>query len=536
MQVFFILLLFLLTSCAKNPATNNLDIVTLTEQQEYDLARASRKNLVKNSDIYKDENLQKYISDLTHKVYNEGERPEKDLIVYLLNSDEANAYALPGYIMVYRGIFPYLQDEAGLIGVLGHEAGHINARHMAQKQSNAFLISWFLNSINIHISKLSKEFIKEHALLHYSRANEYEADELAVRYLNKLEVPAENMMYLNKSMAIKENISLKMQNLNQNNKKQVFKVPEYKRTHPLSKKRIKAITDKTNKWFEFVKPYNQAKFYKMIDGVPYGYKGSSKKSEIITDSDVKDFISGKSGVYGFKNIAYFKSKKLKMVMPKDYQARIMSSDPIGYNYKKDIIVGLDQFSDDKNIYPIDIISEILGLDRKAKNKLKKQIQSQNNVDFINKNLKQGEQIYSYSFSPSIIDKLLGKNSSYYYFYIKELAQDESKASYMKHFRIITLYSNSKKSFDETMLNDILSIKDNVVELTKEQAGSIKPLAIKTKQLENSKSIDKLSSENIPYIYYKDEWFRLFNGIYDELQTGVEKGTWLKLIPNPNKNI
>lgn len=536
MQVFLVLLLFLLTSCAKNPATNNLDIITLTEQQEYDIARASRKSLLSNYAIYKDEALQKYIIDLANKVYDIGERPHKDLIVYLLNGDEANAYALPGYIMVYRGILPYLQDEAGLIGVIGHEAGHINARHMAQQQSNAFLISWFLNSVNVHISKLSKDFIKDQTFLNYSRQHEYEADSLAVKYLNKLEVPAENMMYVHKSFVLKENIIFKMANLNENNKKQVLKVPEYQRTHPLSKKRVKAIADKTNKWFEFTKPYNQAKFYKIIDGIPYGYKGTSSKSDLLSGEDVKDFMTGKNGVYGFKNTAYFKTKKLKMVMPRDYQARIMSNDPIGYNYKKDIIVGFEEFSDDKNIYPIDIISEILNLDHYSKNKLKKQIQSQNNIEFINKNLKQGEQIYSYSFSTSIIDKILGKNSAYYYFYIKELPKDDSKASYMKHFRIITLYSNSKKSFDETMLNDILSIKDNVVELTTEQARSIKPLAIKTKQLENSKSIEKLSSENIPYIYYKDEWFRLFNGIYDELQTDVEKGTWLKLIPNPNKNI
>ncbi len=514
-----------LASCAKNPATGKYHFSTLSTQQEYDIGRQSRLH-ISNSKIYKDEAKQKYFNDLAQKIYKVGERPEKDLIVYFMNDDAVNASALPGYIFVNRGLMPFLYDEAALMAILAHEAGHINSMHMARKHSNHFLINWLLNSFTPGVTRGNKNQISQGFSLHHSRAYEYEADELSVRYLNKMDVPAENAMFTFKAFQASEDIDNKMANLNEYKRGPIKPTAEHLRTHPLSDKRVKFIADKSNKWYELLEPYRQKEFYDQIDGLVYGYSGRNGK-DLTEKYDLKD---ARSGVYGFQNIAYFKKLKLKMTMPENYQARVMSSDPVGFNYNKQVKVSVYNVSDDKNIYAVDVVANMLKLTDDQKDDLKDQFRKSKQDGMTGR-----EQLVAYTKSPSLLKRLFGKQTKYYYIYIKQL-DDASLANYMNHFRLVVLSSNIKKSFDETMRNDILFIKDNLVELTKKQASSIKPLTIKVKRAKAGETIEQLSSKNIPYIHFNQEWFRIFNGLFNELTTEIQPGTLLKTVPNPNKDI
>lgn len=281
----------------------------------------------------------------------------------------------------------------------------------------------------------------------------------------------------------------------------------------------------------------------MIDGLEYGYYGSQSKNSLIP-SESNIIKSSKSGVYGFKNTAYFKNYGLKMLMPSSYQARIMGSDPIGYDYEKGIKVSVLQISDDKTIDGLDVFADLIKLTPSEKKRLSSDVSIQNsslnkNLQKITQNLKPKEQLFSYADYDNMFKRLFNIDSMYYYIYIKQLNKLDENAEHkdlFNNFRVIVLSSNSKKSFDESMLNDILFIKDNLVELSAEQKAKIKPLVIKTIQADNAAFIRDIAENNTPYIHFNQEWFKLINGIYNEYDTQIKSNQWLKLIPNSNKDI
>ena len=540
-------LLLLVTSCAKNPATNDLDFVVMDETEEYQLGRDARKT-ISNSKLYKNKEKQKYFRDLAEEVYNVGERPHKDFSFYLLDNDQLNAAATPGYMFMYRGMLPVLMDEASLMGVMAHEAGHINARHAVKKSSTKALKNWAFGGIFSVFKKKNEDDTIDYA---YSRHMEYEADDLAMRYLRKLDIPTINMRSTYLAFQKQNDIYIDLANLNENLKYKVKNENYIYRSHPLGKDRANRIEKNSYNWKEMLEYYNQDEFYKQLDGMAYGYSGKGKSEFVIkksVDNQAKVIKDSMSGIYGFKNVAYLKKQGLKITMPELYQARVLTGDPLGYNYNKAIKVSLNNYSDDRNKTSLDIIADVFGLKSHARKDFFKSVK-ENKQDGYAKSLTsefsdkmaEGEELFSFKISSSFIYQLLNINTTYYYIYVKQLdALDENGEhdDYKNDFRVIILSSNSKKSFDEHMLDDILFIKDNLVELNAKQKSKIKPLAIKTRKATGFESAKELSQDNIPYIHFNQEWFRLFNGLYDEfdMEMQLEQGKWLKLIPNPNKDI
>ncbi|HAG53350.1 MAG TPA: hypothetical protein DCL21_06160 [Alphaproteobacteria bacterium] len=540
-------LLLLITSCAKNPATNNLDFVVLDETEEYQIGRDSRKT-VSNSKFYKDKEKQKYFRNLAEKVYSVGERPEKDFSFYFVDDDVLNAYAAPGYMFINRGILPILMDEAALMGVMAHEAGHINARHTVKGYSTRAFKNWALGGILSVFKKKNKTDSLDYA---YSRHMEYEADDLAVRYLKKMDIPTINMRSTYLAFQKQNDIYLDLNNLNENLKTPIKNKSYVLRTHPRGKDRAARIEQGSYTWKEMLEYYNQDEFYRQLDGMAYGYSGKGKSEFIIKQdnySQMKAVKDSMSGIYGYKNIAYLKKQGLKITMPELYQARVMSGDPLGYNYTKGIKVTLNNFSDDRNRTSLDVIADLFGLRSHARKDFFKNVKENKYSSYAKSltskytdQMKEGEELFSFETSSNFIYQLLNVNTTYYYIYVKQLDdldQNGDHEDYKNNFRTIVLSSNSKKSFDEHMLDDILFIKDNLVELTSKQKSKIKPLVIKTKQATGFESAKDLSKDNIPYIHFDQEWFKLFNGLYDEfdMEMQLKQGTWLKLIPNPNKDI
>src|SRR6201999_4083362 len=79
-------------------------------------------------------NINAYVSEIGNKVAQNAERKDVSYTFTVLNSEEINAFALPGgYVYVTRGLVSLANNEAELAGVLGHEIGHVNARHTAER-------------------------------------------------------------------------------------------------------------------------------------------------------------------------------------------------------------------------------------------------------------------------------------------------------------------------------------------------------------------------------------------------------------------
>jgi predicted Zn-dependent protease len=133
-RVLALIAAFLITACATNPVTGKREISFMSEAQEISVGRELDAQVRQEMGLYEDNELQRYVQELGMKLARSSQRPNLPWSFAVLDSPAVNAFALPGgFIYITRGILPYLDNEAQLVGVLGHEIGHVTARHSAQQ-------------------------------------------------------------------------------------------------------------------------------------------------------------------------------------------------------------------------------------------------------------------------------------------------------------------------------------------------------------------------------------------------------------------
>ncbi len=128
-----------LSGCSVNPATGQSSFTGLMSvDEEKRVGTEQYPTLVKEfGGEYQDARLKSYLTSLGDELARHSEAPDMKFTFTLLNSDIVNAFALPGgYVCVSRGLMALCQDEAELAGVVGHEIGHVVARHSAQRYSS----------------------------------------------------------------------------------------------------------------------------------------------------------------------------------------------------------------------------------------------------------------------------------------------------------------------------------------------------------------------------------------------------------------
>ena len=128
----------LLAGCATNPVTGGREFALMTEGREISIGEGADAQIREQMGVYDSPALQGYVADLGHRLATLSHRPNLPWKFTVVDSPAVNAFALPGgYIYLTRGILAYLGDEAELAGVLGHEIGHVTARHAVQAYSRA---------------------------------------------------------------------------------------------------------------------------------------------------------------------------------------------------------------------------------------------------------------------------------------------------------------------------------------------------------------------------------------------------------------
>jgi predicted Zn-dependent protease len=185
-------LLFLgLASCATNPVTGQPDLVFLTEAQEISLGRQNDPKIRQQYGVYNDPELQAYVQRMGERLAKKSHRPNLKYTFTVLDSDEVNAFALPGgYIYITRGILAYIQNEAELAAVLGHEIGHVTARHGVNQYTRAMAAQIGAGVLSAAVPELGGQLGQEllnvlgNALLSgYGREDELQADRLGAEYI-----------------------------------------------------------------------------------------------------------------------------------------------------------------------------------------------------------------------------------------------------------------------------------------------------------------------------------------------------------------
>ena len=180
-----------LSGCAKNPATGGTAFTGgLSQDQEIRMGRENHPKIIKEfGGEYGTADLKRYVDGIGQLLANTAERRDLKFTFTVLNSDIVNAFATPGgYVYITRGLMALADSEAQLAGVLAHEIGHITALHHARRHGQSLLANIGLAAVGILGGQSAAQLgqIGAVSLLQgFSRENEYEADELGVRYLSR---------------------------------------------------------------------------------------------------------------------------------------------------------------------------------------------------------------------------------------------------------------------------------------------------------------------------------------------------------------
>src|SRR2546429_3634931 len=178
--------------CAVNPATGSRQLMLISESQEIAMGRDYDNQVAASIGLYPDSGLQRYLQQFGARLAATSERPNLPWSFRVVDDPVVNAFALPGgYIYVTRGILAHLNAEAERAGVVGHEIGHVTARHPVSQMSKQQLAQ-----IGLAVGTIaSPEFERFAGLasaglgvlfLKYSRDAERQADDLGLRYMRRV--------------------------------------------------------------------------------------------------------------------------------------------------------------------------------------------------------------------------------------------------------------------------------------------------------------------------------------------------------------
>ncbi len=281
-SIIFLSILLFASACSiqKNPVTGQKRLLAYSWDQEVQIGKEVDQEIIAQYGLYEDEKVESYIIELGEKVLAESHMRREDtdrqfreteFFFRVLDSPVVNAFALPGgYVYVTRGLMAHLNNEAQLAVVLGHEIGHVAARHASQRAirqqlgqiaviGGAILGQELLGLPGESILNLSSQ-AAQLLFLSYSRDAERESDQLGVEYaaMNNYDA-AEGAEFFTSLKRISERSGQA--------------IPSMLSTHPDPGEREKRIPELAERWRE--RGYEQTmqnteRYNEMINGMLYG--------------------------------------------------------------------------------------------------------------------------------------------------------------------------------------------------------------------------------------------------------------------------
>lgn len=260
--------LLLTNSCAVNPVTGKKQIVLMSESQEIAMGADADPQIVAQYGLYENKILQEFITQKGNEMAAISHRPDLKYEFKIVDSEVLNAFAVPGgYVYFTRGIMAHFNNEAEFAGVLGHEIGHITARHSVSQQSKAILGQVGLIGSMILVPQIA-EFADPLSqglgllFLKFGRDAERQSDELGVEYSSKIGYDAKEMAgffnTLERQRAGTEGAEL----------------PDFMSTHPNPGERNIAVSKLSEEWKKKLSlsnpKVNRESYLKRIEGLIYG--------------------------------------------------------------------------------------------------------------------------------------------------------------------------------------------------------------------------------------------------------------------------
>ncbi|RYY47407.1 MAG: peptidase M48 [Chitinophagaceae bacterium] len=260
--------LFLMNSCAKNPVTGKRQVVLISEAQEIAMGQEADPQIIAQYGLYEDSTLQRFINQKGKAMAAISHRPNLDYNFRVVDSDILNAFAVPGgYVYFTRGIMAHFNNEAEFAGVLGHEIGHITARHTVVQQSKQVfgqigLIAGMI--IKPELGQFAEQASQGLGLLFlkFGRDAERQSDQLGVEYSSKINYNAHEMAHFFNTLK-RQSTAAGAQEL-----------PDFLSTHPNPDDRNIAVEKAATEWQKKLNlsnaQVNRDVYLRRIEGLVYG--------------------------------------------------------------------------------------------------------------------------------------------------------------------------------------------------------------------------------------------------------------------------
>jgi predicted Zn-dependent protease len=265
----------LLTGCAQNPVTGQNDFVMMSESQEISIGRQNDVQIKKQYKVYESKALQDYVNRVGQKIAKQSHRPGLQYHFTVLDSPEVNAFALPGgYVYITRGILPYLNSEAEMAAVLGHEIGHVTARHSVRQYSAAQAANIGLSVVSIFVPEVGSAAGQNLAnvvggalLSGYGREHELEADRLGAQYLARSDYDPQAIIGVLRTL---KNQELKDIELAKQEGREPRRYSGLFASHPDNDTRLKQVVGEADKLATAKPIEGREEFLRQIEGLTYG--------------------------------------------------------------------------------------------------------------------------------------------------------------------------------------------------------------------------------------------------------------------------
>ncbi len=330
---------WLLQGCAVDPVTGKQQLVMMSREQEIDIDR--KYTPFQFSSDYgrtQDQALTDYINQVGRQMAAHVHRRDMPYNFQCVNATYINAYAFPGgSIAATRGILLKLKNEAELAGLLGHELGHVNARHSAEQMAKSQITSLIVGGLSILAATQSSELGQLSQQLgalgqglflsSYSRDNEREADSLGQEYMVKTGYNSKGFVGL-------------MEMLNGLHKSHPSSAQILFATHPMSSERLAVAQDRSRG------PYQHSKDYPVHRERYMDHLASLRKikAAIVSMQEGESFLN--KGEYDHARKAF---QSALAVAPEDYTAHVLMAKCLLLNEKPDQAVSYAR--DAARIYP-----------------------------------------------------------------------------------------------------------------------------------------------------------------------------------------
>ena len=187
----FLFIAFLGQGCAMNPVSGRPEVVLISKKGESEIGKEQAKQVAETMGLTEDPKLTAYIQAIGQQLAMHSPRQDVEYEFHVVEMVEPNAFALPGgYVYVSRGLLPLVNSEDELAGVIGHEIGHVAARHSVQRISKAAPFAIVGGITGGAVGLVNKNLgqavggisygIGSVVLAPYSRGQETEADEVGI--------------------------------------------------------------------------------------------------------------------------------------------------------------------------------------------------------------------------------------------------------------------------------------------------------------------------------------------------------------------